>query len=85
MLIRLINRGSSEYGDLAFVQHMATRFNVKRKLGIVLPHGILFRRGAEGKIRAGLLKKNFPPFLPPESLKNPLYDFAYIFLLLYRF
>lgn len=44
------------YGDLAFVQHMAASLNQKGKLGVVLPHGILFRGGAEGKIRTGLLK-----------------------------
>lgn len=44
------------YGDLAFVQHMAASLNSNGKLGVVLPHGILFRGGAEGKIREGFLK-----------------------------
>jgi type I restriction enzyme M protein len=44
------------YGDLAFVQHMAASLNRKGKMGVVLPHGILFRGGAEGKIRTGFLK-----------------------------
>ncbi len=44
------------YGDLAFVQHMAASLNSKGKLGVVLPHGILFRGGAEGKIRQGFLE-----------------------------
>ncbi len=44
------------YGDLAFVQHMAASLNSKGKLGVVLPHGILFRGGAEGKIREGFLR-----------------------------
>lgn len=44
------------YGDLAFVQHMIASLNAKGKLGVVLPHGILFRGGAEGKIRQGMLK-----------------------------
>jgi type I restriction enzyme M protein len=44
------------YGDLAFVQHMAASLNSKGKLGVVLPHGILFRGGAEGKIRKGFLE-----------------------------
>ena len=43
------------YGDLAFVQHMFASLNAKGKLGVVLPHGILFRSGAEGKIRKGFL------------------------------
>jgi type I restriction enzyme M protein len=46
------------YGDLAFVQHMAASINSKGKLGVVLPHGVLFRGGTEGKIRTGLLKDN---------------------------
>ena len=44
------------YGDLAFVQHMVASMNAKGMLGVVLPHGILFRGGAEGKIREGMLK-----------------------------
>lgn len=44
------------YGDLAFVQHMIASLNQKGRLGVVLPHGILFRGGSEGKIRAGILK-----------------------------
>lgn len=44
------------YGDLAFVQHMISVLKNDGKMGIVLPHGILFRGGAERKIREGLLK-----------------------------
>jgi type I restriction enzyme M protein len=44
------------YGDLAFVQHMVASLGAKGKMGVVLPHGILFRGGAEGKIREGLIK-----------------------------
>ena len=44
------------YGDLAFVQHMAASLNQKGMMGVVLPHGILFRGGAEGKIRQGFLQ-----------------------------
>jgi len=43
------------YGDLAFVQHMVASLKPDGMLGVVLPHGILFRGGAEGKIREGLL------------------------------
>lgn len=43
-------------GDLAFVQHMAATLNHNGKAGIVMPHGILFRSGAEGQIRKGLLE-----------------------------
>lgn len=44
------------YGDLAFVQHMIASLKQSGLLGVVLPHGILFRGGAEGRIREGMLK-----------------------------
>jgi type I restriction enzyme M protein len=44
------------YGDLAFVQHMIASLKQDGMLGVVLPHGILFRGGAEGRIREGMLK-----------------------------
>ena len=43
------------YGDLAFFQHMLAVLKDDGKLGIVLPHGVLFRGGEEGKIREKLL------------------------------
>ncbi|MBI5629903.1 MAG: SAM-dependent DNA methyltransferase [Elusimicrobia bacterium] len=46
------------YGDFAFVQHMAATLKPSGRAGIVLPHGILFRGGAEGKIRQGLLEED---------------------------
>ncbi|TFH44622.1 MAG: type I restriction-modification system subunit M [ANME-2 cluster archaeon] len=46
------------YGDLAFVQHMAASLKPDGMLGVVLPHGILFRGGTEGKIRQGLLEED---------------------------
>lgn len=44
------------YGDLAFVSHMVTSLNAKGKMATVVPHGVLFRGGAEAKIRTGFLK-----------------------------
>ena len=44
------------YGDLAFVQHMVASLKPEGMLGVVLPHGILFRGGTEGKIRKGMLQ-----------------------------
>ena len=44
------------YGDLAFVQHLASSLKESGRMGIVLPHGILFRGGVEGKIRQGFLQ-----------------------------
>ena len=47
------------YGDYAFVQHMIATLNPKGRAGVVLPHGVLFRGGAEGKIRKGILEEDF--------------------------
>lgn len=44
------------YGDLAFVSHMVASLNSKGKMASVVPHGVLFRGGSEGKIREGFLK-----------------------------
>lgn len=46
------------YGDLAFVQHMIASLKSTGKLGVVLPHGVLFRAGAEGRIRENILKQD---------------------------
>jgi type I restriction enzyme M protein len=46
------------YGDLAFLQHMIATTDRTGVVGIVVPHGILFRRAAEGEIRQGLLKED---------------------------
>ena len=43
-------------GDLAFVQHMIASLNQKGVMGVVVPHGVLFRGGAEGEIRRGILE-----------------------------
>ena len=45
-------------GDLAFVQHMVAVLNTSGRLGVVMPHGVLFRGSAEGKIRQGLLEED---------------------------
>ncbi|HEY1224467.1 MAG TPA: class I SAM-dependent DNA methyltransferase [Brevundimonas sp.] len=44
------------YGDLAFVQHMVASLKDDGMLGVVVPHGVLFRGGAEGRIREAMLK-----------------------------
>ncbi len=46
------------YADLAFLQHMIASLKNSGRLGIVLPHGVLFRGGAEGKIRTQLIEAN---------------------------
>ena len=45
-------------GDLAFVQHMVAVLNGAGRLGVVMPHGVLFRSAAEGRIRRGLLEED---------------------------
>ena len=47
------------YGDYAFVQHMIASVNEKGRVGVVLPHGALFRGGAEGKIRTGIIEEDY--------------------------
>ena len=43
-------------GDLAFVQHMIASLNAEGKLGVVVPHGVLFRGSSEKNIRQGILE-----------------------------
>lgn len=43
-------------GDYAFIQHMIASLKSDGMAGVVMPHGVLFRGGAEGKIRTGLLE-----------------------------
>ena len=45
-------------GDFAFVQHMVAVLNAAGRLGVVMPHGVLFRGRAEGTIRQGLLQED---------------------------
>ncbi|WP_372880286.1 N-6 DNA methylase [Psychromonas sp.] len=45
-------------GDFAWIQHMFASLNGEGRMAVVLPHGVLFRGGAEGKIRTKLLKEN---------------------------
>jgi type I restriction enzyme M protein len=47
------------YADYAFVQHMITTVSPTGKVGVVLPHGALFRGGAEGRIRKGIIEEDF--------------------------
>ena len=49
-------------GDYAFITHMVeTTFtdpNQNGRVGVITPHGVLFRSGAEGKIRRKLVEEN---------------------------
>jgi type I restriction enzyme M protein len=42
-------------GDLAFVQHMIASLNNDGMMGVVMPHGVLFRGASEKAIRQGIL------------------------------
>ena len=43
-------------GDLAFIQHMIASLNNEGKMGVVVPHGVLFRGSSEKAIRKGILE-----------------------------
>ena len=45
-------------GDLAFVQHMIATANMTGMVGVVMPHGVLFRGSTEGDIRKGMLQED---------------------------
>jgi type I restriction enzyme M protein len=45
-------------GDYAFVQHMLATINNKGMVGVVMPHGVLFRAASEGKIRKAILEQD---------------------------
>ncbi len=46
-------------GDMAWVQHMIKSLKPNTgRMAIILPHGVLFRKGAEGKIRQALIEKD---------------------------
>lgn len=46
-------------GDFAFITHMVETAKPKTgRVAVIVPHGVLFRGGAEGKIREALLREN---------------------------
>jgi type I restriction enzyme M protein len=44
--------------DYAFVLHILKSMNPNGRAGVVLPHGVLFRGGAEGRIREQIIKND---------------------------
>ena len=48
----------SSKGDFAFIQHMLYSLAEDGRMGVVLPHGVLFRGASEGKIRKQILELN---------------------------
>lgn len=45
-------------GDYAFILHMIETALPTGKIGVIVPHGVLFRGSAEGKIRQNLIEEN---------------------------
>ena len=46
-------------GDYAFISHMVeTALEGSGKVGVVVPHGVLFRGGAEARIRKAFIQEN---------------------------
>ncbi len=45
-------------GDYAFILHMIETALPTGKVGVIVPHGVLFRGGAEGRIRQALIEEN---------------------------
>ena len=45
-------------GDWAFISHMLEVANDRGKVGVVIPHGVLFRGASEGKIRQQTVEEN---------------------------
>ncbi len=46
-------------GDYAFISHMIETITLENgRVGVVVPHGVLFRGGGEGKIRQKLIEEN---------------------------
>jgi type I restriction enzyme M protein len=46
-------------GDWAFISHMLeSAYEATGKVGVVVPHGVLFRSSTEGKIRTSTIKEN---------------------------
>lgn len=50
---------SNNSGDYAWVQHMLASMKLdKGRMAVVLPHGVLFRMGAEGTIRQNIVERD---------------------------
>ena len=46
-------------GDFAFISHMVETAKAKTgRVAVIVPHGVLFRGGSEGKIRQAMLEEN---------------------------
>lgn len=45
-------------GDYAFIEHMISTTNQEGMVGVIVPHGVLFRGGSEGRIRKELIEND---------------------------
>jgi len=45
-------------GDYAFITHMIETLDTNGRMSVVVPHGVLFRGGSEGKVRQKLVEEN---------------------------
>jgi type I restriction enzyme M protein len=45
-------------GDYAFISHMVETINEHGRVGVLVPHGVLFRGSSEGKIRKSFIDEN---------------------------
>jgi type I restriction-modification system DNA methylase subunit len=45
-------------GDMAFLMHMVEACSDDGMIGVIMPHGVLFRSGSEGDIRKALLQED---------------------------
>lgn len=52
-------RPPEKNGDFAFLLHILKSLKSKGKAAVILPHGVLFRGGAEGRIRRELVRRGF--------------------------
>jgi type I restriction enzyme M protein len=46
------------FGDMAFLEHMLASLKPTGRMTVVVPLGVLFRGGAEGRIRAAMLERD---------------------------
>lgn len=49
----------SSKADYAFITHMVHQLDENGTMAVVMPHGVLFRGGAEGVIRQALIERNY--------------------------
>ena len=56
MVVILMAYHGKTQAIFAFIQHMIASLNAEGKMGVVVPHGVLFRGSSEKRIRKGILE-----------------------------